>query len=387
MSPRWRVLVALFLIRTTMGFQFQAVASLSPQYLDLYGIGLADLGFLIGLYLSPGILFAIPGGAIGQRFGETRVVAAGLILMAVGGALMAAVPVWEAQVIGRALAGIGGVTLNVMLTKLVTDWFAGREIATAMGLFVNSWPVGIGLALVTLPGLAGSAGLSATLWIVPIVVIAGLVTLIFGYRTPPNQSELPPLSERAMTRTAWIGMIVTGAIWGFYNGAIVILLGFGPLLLVEAGWTETAAASGVSLVPWMVVLITPFGGMITDRLGRAEPVLCVSLCLIIILLLVTPNTSAILPLLIALGLTIGLSPGAIMSLPSAWLSPGNRAFGMGVYFGVYYVAIFIAPILAGAAAEMTGSTRAAFYTAAGMAVIALACVGVNYRLRKRLLAN
>jgi hypothetical protein len=32
------------------------------------------------------------------------------------------------------LAGTGGVLLNVLMSKMVTDWFAGKEIATSMAV-------------------------------------------------------------------------------------------------------------------------------------------------------------------------------------------------------------------------------------------------------------
>ena len=82
MSSRWRCLGALTLARAAMGFQFQSVAAVAP----LMGGGLAidktQLGWLIGLYLLPGVAFALPGGLLGRRFGDKRLVLVGLALMA-----------------------------------------------------------------------------------------------------------------------------------------------------------------------------------------------------------------------------------------------------------------------------------------------------------------
>ena len=38
------------------GFQFQVVGARSPLFTDACGIGLADIGLLIGLYFAPGIV-------------------------------------------------------------------------------------------------------------------------------------------------------------------------------------------------------------------------------------------------------------------------------------------------------------------------------------------
>ena len=59
---RWNVLALLFTVRLSMAFQFQSVASMSPALMKAYGVDLSDIGLLIGLYLAPGLVFALPGG-------------------------------------------------------------------------------------------------------------------------------------------------------------------------------------------------------------------------------------------------------------------------------------------------------------------------------------
>ena len=163
MQQRWNVLILLFIVRLSMAFQFQSVASMSPALMKEYGVGLGDIGFLISLYLAPGLAFALPGGEIGRRFGDKRVVLFGLILMSAGGVAMAFAPTWGWQVAGRIVAGIGGVLLNVLMSKMVTDWFAGKEIATAMAIFVNSWPAGIALCLFLVPAVVAAKGIASAL--------------------------------------------------------------------------------------------------------------------------------------------------------------------------------------------------------------------------------
>jgi MFS family permease len=155
---RWGILAVLFAVRLTIGFQFQSVAAVAPLLERDLGVSLADVGVLIGLYFTPGVALALPGGAIGQKFGDKTTVLGALLLMLVGGLAMALSASWGVQIAGRLVAGAGGVMLNVQMTKMVADWFVGREIATAMAIFVNSWPAGVAIALLTLPAIGTAYG-------------------------------------------------------------------------------------------------------------------------------------------------------------------------------------------------------------------------------------
>src|SRR6266850_2273429 len=86
---RWGILAVLFAVRATMAFQFQSVAAVAPLLSSEYGVGLADVGVLIGLYFAPGIALALPGGAIGQRVGDKTTVLGALLLMLAGSVTMA----------------------------------------------------------------------------------------------------------------------------------------------------------------------------------------------------------------------------------------------------------------------------------------------------------
>src|SRR5262249_6871317 len=127
-ANRWVILAALFLARLAMAVQFQTVGALGPMLVDTLRIDYALLGTLIGLYMLPGVVVALPGGLLGQRFGAKRVTLLGLALMAAGGVLMAASGGFGAIAAGRLLTGVGAVLMNIMLTKMVADWFTGREV-------------------------------------------------------------------------------------------------------------------------------------------------------------------------------------------------------------------------------------------------------------------
>ena len=64
---RWALVAAVFLARMAFGYQFQSLASLGPELVERFGLGYAELGGLIGLYMAPGVLAALSCGLLGRR--------------------------------------------------------------------------------------------------------------------------------------------------------------------------------------------------------------------------------------------------------------------------------------------------------------------------------
>jgi MFS family permease len=85
---RWFILTVIFLARMSMAYQFQSIASVAPFLAKDFGIEYAAIGSLIGFYMLPGVVLAFPGGMIGKRFGDKRVVLFGLVLMTIASALI-----------------------------------------------------------------------------------------------------------------------------------------------------------------------------------------------------------------------------------------------------------------------------------------------------------
>ena len=359
LPDRWFILAVLFAVRLTMAFQFQSVAAVAPLLGSQLGISLADIGILIGLYFTPGIALAFPGGAIGQKFGDKRTVLGALILMLIGSLAMALSDSWTVQITGRLIGGAGGVLLNVQMTKMVADWFAGKEIATAMAIFVNSWPAGIALSLLTLPLIGTAHGVSAVYLAVAVLIGLGLVLLAAAYRSPADAATAAATTAR-LDRNAIIAVIMAGLIWGLFNVGFAMIFSFGPSLLVERGWSIAAAGSTISIVLWLAVGSVPLGGFVADRTGRPEWILVAGCIVFAVLMAALPRSGAVVPTIVPLGLVCGQPAGPIMSLPARVLQPATRAVGMGVFYTVYYATMMLGPVVGGACAKWSGSAAAAF---------------------------
>jgi predicted MFS family arabinose efflux permease len=362
---RWGILAVLFVVRAAMAFQFQSVAAIAPLLSSEFGVSLADIGVLIGLYFAPGVALAMPGGAIGQKFGDKPTVLGALLLMLAGSVVMAFAPSWSVQIAGRLVAGVGGVILSVQLTKMLTDWFAGKEIATAMAIFVNSWPAGVAISLLLMPWIGTTFGIGAVHLSVAAFSGFGIVLLAIAYRSPADAAVASTTSLR-LDRNATIAVVIAGLIWGLFNVGFAVIFSFGPSMLVERGWSIAAAGSTISVVLWLAVISVPLGGFVADRTKRPELVLVASCIVFAMLMTALPRSSSVVLIVIALGLISGQPAGPIMSLPARVLKPETRAIGMGLFFTVFYACMMLGPAIGGLCAKWAGSASAAFDFGAAM---------------------
>jgi predicted MFS family arabinose efflux permease len=371
-QKHWLMLAVLFLARTTMALQFQTVASTGPFLLDALEIDFAALGALIGLYMLPGVVIALPGGLFGQRFGAKRVVLAGLVLMALGAAMMAVSSSFAAAAAGRLIAGTGAVLLNVMCTKMIADWFAGREIVTAMALLVTSWPFGLAVGLVAFGPLAAAGGWRAVMHLSAFVSVASMLLIAFAYRDPPHAPAPSAARFRLeLTGREWLLVGVAAAIWGFYNVAYIVLISFVPELFTARGYALVDASWIVSLIGWVLIPSIPLAGYVVERFGRPNLFMAGGFSIAALAALALPFVDSPLIAFGVIALAIGAPAGMIMALPAQALRPESRAVGMGLFFTCYYAALALLPGGAGLARDLSGSPAAPAVFAGAMMLLCL----------------
>jgi MFS family permease len=375
MNRLWLILATLTFARMTMGFQFQSVAAIGPVLTSDSSITHTQLGLLIGIYLLPGALIAIPGGWLGKRFGDKRTVLTGMAMMTLGGALLSLSDVYQVMFTGRLVSGIGAVLLNVLVTKMVTDWFAGHRMTTAMGILITSWPLGIAIALLTMGPLTAAIGLQLAYFVTVAICAIALALVAMIYTDPAGISDLDPPTGRPgainLTRYEILGVLLSGCVWCFYNIAFILLLSFAPEFLVGKGMTIISAGATVSIASWLVIPALPLGAWVAERIGRPTATIVLTLLIIAMLILAIPFTSSYVVIFAAIGIVFGPAGGLIMTLPAQVLQKQNRAIGMGIFFTIYYVGMGIFPAIAGYAREVTGNPAAPLVLAAVALIIAI----------------
>ena len=382
MSTRWLILGVLAFARIAMGFQFQAVASVAPFLVTDFGIDYASVGALIGLYLLPGLVLALPGGFLGRRFGEKRMVLAGLFLMAAGGAVSGLGDSYATLVSGRVITGVGVVLQFVLMTKMLADWFGGRELILAMALYLNGWPVGIGLALLTQVDLANTWHWKAVFLASALLSAVTLVCVAVLYRSPPALPGAAPSTGSSLSLREIVLVSCAALIWTFVNAGWVISVSFAPGYLKSQGIEFGAAAAIASLATWLAVIGVPLGGYLASRWGRPDTLIVVSTIAGGLAVLAVPFTNAYVLCFSIIGLILFLPAGIIAALPIEVLRPANRATGLGLFYTWWYLGMAGLPPIAGWTYDITGSAAAPLVYAAALIFLTLVALAA-FRICQR----
>jgi predicted MFS family arabinose efflux permease len=384
LATRWAMLAVIFLARTAMGLMYQSLAAVGPLLIDDLRLTYLHYSILLGLFLLPGAIMALPGGMLGQRFGSRHVATAGLALMVVGSIVTAESPGFAVAAAGRLVIGVGGVLLNVALTKMVADWFTGRELSTAMGLMLTSFPVGMALAMGFLPRLAAESNWRAAIHATEVLATLGIVALVLLYRDPAGRRGSAQSSAFVvrLTRREVALSSTVGLAWGLFNAGFFVLAGFAPPYLVAHGSSVADAAFIVSLGIIVSLVSLPLGGYVADRLGRPNLII-VGGCLL------TALATALMPLLpaptfwfVVMGFMFGLPPGAMMSLLPQTLPPDRLSTGLGIYYTIFYLSILGCLLLAGQVRDQSGGPAAPVFFSAAVTVASVLCLAVFRRLAR-----
>jgi MFS family permease len=376
LESRWFILAVLFIARFALGYQFQSAGSAAPFLIHDLDVDYAQVGILIGAFILPGVAVSIPSGLLIQRFGDKRVVMAGMALMVAGGLLAGVSDTYHAILAGRVLSGIGGAVLVVVMLKMIIDWFADKELFLGMAVFIIGWPVGIAAAQATQSRIAELQSWQTVFISSAALVALALLLMLLFYRLPPGHGQAPAAERRGLTRSE-VGMVcLAGTIWMFLNGAYLVMLSFGPAHLIEQGMPIAQADSVVSLMSWVFIFALPLGGYVANRYNVPDQIMVGGLVASIILGAFIPFSPAPLLTFALFGIALALATPVVGALPAETLEPRARGPGFGVYYLWYFGGMPILIALAGVLRDRTGSVTASLIFATVMLVCCLALLGV-----------
>lgn len=378
MTNRWIILGALFAARLGMGFQFQTLGSTASQITTDLGLSNTELGTLIGLFMLPGVFLALPSGWFARWASDRTLAAGGMLLLALGGGLGAISMEFLGLSVGRVICGAGFVVATMYFTKMTVDWFAGRELATAMGILVVSWPGGIALSQVVHSSIALSHDWQTAVWSASLYCTLAAMLVVLAYRRPPDAAGTDASTTviSSLTPREWWLTGLAGLSWGFFNAGYLVFLSFVVPVLVSTGMSVVEAAFVASLVSWLVMISLPGAGAVADRFKIPGTIMYCGMAVAVIGIVGLPIEGLGLIVCIVLGL-IGFAPGGlVVALTGAAMAPERRAFGMGVFQTIFFLVTAVAPIGGGLLWDATGS----LYGPLGLAAALMALTGITYRV-------
>ncbi|AQU67047.1 MFS transporter [Streptomyces niveus] len=365
------------------------VTTALPSIREDLGGKLADLEWTVNAYTLTFAVLLMFGAALGDRFGRRRLFVAGLSVFTAASAAAALAPGIDTLIAARAVQGVGAAIMMPLALTLLTAAVPAARRGAALGIFSAvtgiavaagplvggsltehiSWewifwlnvPIGLLLlplartrlkesyapnARIDIPGtLLISGGLfgivyalvnaNAEGWTSPLV-LGGLIVgtlLIAGFVRHGIRRPDPMLPMRLFKDRTFAGI----------NAAsLLMFLGmFGSIFLLSqfmqgvAGYSPTEA--GLRMLPWtaMPLLVAPFAGILSDRVG-GRPVVTAGLALqavglALFAMAVEPGVSyaALLPALIVSGIGMALYFAPATSLVMSSVRPAEQGIASG----------------------------------------------------------
>jgi len=385
LTNRWVVLGLLFLVGLTAPMQFQAVAALAPFLIAEAGLTYTDVGVLSGLFMLPGVVLAAPMGPLSAWLGDRMTLVLGILLMAASAVAFALTDSYAMMFASRIVGGAGAVAVAVLLPKVVTDWFAGREIATGMSIIAASVGLGIGITMALLPTIA-----APTSWRIAMLAIAGLTVLSVLPLLALYRDETAGRSKAVEGALLWrigthelILSALAGVGRGLFSAGYAVFMSFLPPLLIARGLPPVEAGVLTSLTAVASIISVPLCGYLSDRTGKpAWFIVGGSLGAAAACLLVPYVAPAILWILM-FGTLRGGCTGGLMALPSRVLSPESRNTGFAVVSAAYFICMTAFPAIAGWLLDWTGRPAAPMWFAGLLWFLITVLIGVFLLLEHR----
>ncbi len=363
----------MFLIGLAAAVQVQAVQALAPLLAAQAALSYAEIGVLTGLFMLPGVFLAMPGSLLAARLGDRIAMAIALALMLVSALLFAATESYSVMVVARLVGGSGAAVLTTQGLKVVTDWFAGREISTAMAINAASFGLGVGVSTGLLSGIAAVSSWQAAMLANAALTGVALAMVLAIYRDPQagesGSMGVPPRTQGhglQLDFHEFVLALLASTMRMWFSSGYVLFMSFAPVLLIARGSGVAQAGFLVSLSAVVALGSVPLGGLLTDRTGRTNSFITAGALGAALSCFMLPQAGPALLWILLFGLLRGGCTGGIMALPSEVLRPGSRNAGFAVSSTVYFVGLSAIPPLAGWILDATHDPAAPLWFAMGL---------------------
>ena len=272
--------------------------------------------------------------------------------------------------LGFGMFGVGCDITGITVSKVVTKWFTGYELASAMGVQVAMARLGTASAISMSPVIANAYGLSAPLLAGAALLLMGFVMFIVYLMMDSRESRKaketrdtvatsPAKSDESFTFKDLLLILRNPGFWLiailcvlFYSSLRPFLKFASDLLVNKYGIDTVAAGWIVSILPYGTIVLTPLFGLTYDRCGRGGLLMfigcgIVTLCHLLLALPILQSTWFASLMMLLYGVSYSLVPSAMWpSVPKIVpLKQLGTAYSI-IYF-VQNIGLMLVPMLVG----------------------------------------
>jgi len=362
---RWVLLLGMFLpmiVFATM--EYMAPTPIAKIIEEELGIAEWQMGLIVGIVGLILALFQFFTGLVVDRLGAKNTITLSLTLMGVGGCLSAFSPDFYTLLLSRLIFAIGNVLHMPAISPIIMTWFSVDEYGKAQTVPSVSPSLGITLTMAFVPSYLITMGWRNVLLLFAIILLILDIIWFFAGRDPlfkREPSKLPSLTKlkkiikvRNVLLCGLAMFAVPGFIIGYFSWFTVYAEDVGyPFHFLPMALFSMGSIIGIIL-----------GGTLMDRVGLRRPFMIWAGCfgpilMVLLVQFVTWGTplSIVLPLAFIgsmLFMLVGPAP-YVIPMESEGVDPEDIHWAMALNLFLAFTGSFIAPILIGALADITGT--------------------------------
>tara|TARA_Y100000588_G_scaffold395058_1_gene519494 strand:+ start:1217 stop:2473 length:1257 start_codon:yes stop_codon:yes gene_type:complete len=297
---QYLIIFTLWLLVFSASSQIMIIAPILPLIGEELGIADAALGTLISAYSLMVGMFAILSGPVSDRVGRRRILILGCLTMTAALILHAFVVGYYSFLLVRVFAGSAGGMLSGAAVSYVGDAFPYERRGWATGWVMSGSAfgqiIGIPLGIV----MASRWGFQSPFYMFAVTMAATVLLLFYAVPQPDVRRTEHALSVRKAASDYWDMLRRPEIAWAAI-AFFVMFLGVSVFVVYLPTWLERnlGATGGQIALMFLIggianVLVGPYAGKTSDRIGRRGIILLACVGLSIVMLLTVPLVASML---------------------------------------------------------------------------------------------
>ncbi len=320
---RWSALLIASLAMFGNYYLYDSVAYVGKDFMEGLGFSNEDFSRFYSVYSIAAVIVLTFSGVVIDQLGARLVILITGLLCSVSGFITAATSNLTIMLIGRFLLGFSAEPMIVAITVILAKWFRGKELGFALGInifiaragsyFVDWSPTwakqiyndGWQEALFLAGGIGLLCGIGGVVYY--LLERKASKKYVLGKGEEPDKLNLGEIMT--FTPSFWFVVMLCMT---FYS-AIFPFRGFAPTFFQNAhGVSETLSGKLNSMVIVASMWVTPFIGLLIDKIGRRSQIMFLGSIFIlpVYLLMVYSNINLFIPVSM-MGVAFSLIPAVM----------------------------------------------------------------------------